>query len=122
MSTHAKAFLEHCWTYPQRSDTADDRHPSADQPISDADVGLIDVMIFWTPSARSPLGTEWRDGLIVVDCVMARGFSEASRQRLPISAQETEGRREDHTSAHYFLDAFDHYTARNLAGPAWKKS
>ena len=90
--------------------------------MSDVDVGVVDVRIFWVPPGRSPFGTEQKDGLIVVHRVMACGPKGASRQRLPIPESPDRKAGEDDSAAERLLNAFDEYAAKSLVGPAWKKS
>lgn len=90
--------------------------------MSDMDVGVVDVRIFWVPPARSHSGTEQKDGLIVVHRVMACGPRGASRQQLPIPQSSDGATSEDDSAAERLMHAFDDYAAKNLVGPAWKKS
>ncbi|MBV8992724.1 MAG: hypothetical protein JO287_03255 [Pseudonocardiales bacterium] len=89
------------------------------QPLSDLDVGVVDVRIFWFSSAREtgtqPRVEDWPQGPIVINRVMAYGPLGASKQGLPRVPSAYPGE-------HDFQNAFDDYVAKKLVGPAWKKS
>lgn len=122
MSTHTEPSREYCLTFRRRAGASGGQRSADDQPTSDADVGIVDVRIFWVPSARSPSGNDWQRGLIVVHRVTSCGFSEASRQELPIPESPARESGDDDSAAERLMDAFDKYVAKNLVGPAWKRS
>ncbi len=111
--------------------------------MSDLDVGIVAVRIFWLPSPHSPAaharqtsGKDLQHGPIVVHRTMSCGPVGVSGEDLPVpewpdnvefgafgvGMPGTEGGRAGDTREHYFQDAFDDYVAKKLVGPAWKKS
>jgi hypothetical protein len=122
MSTHPALPRKYCRTFRQRSGTSGGQHASSDHPQSDADVGVVDIKIFWFPSTHPPSGMNSPPGLIVVHRVMACGLWGASRQRLPIPQSPNGESSNDDSVAERLTDAFDDYVAKHLVDPAWKKS
>jgi tetratricopeptide (TPR) repeat protein len=126
----------------RRTDTSSTQRPSENQPVP-VPMRMIDIRIFWIPSAGSrgttaprTLGEDEQPGRIGIQRVASYGPATGLDQDLPIPESpdevifdrfgldmpETEGGRGGYTREQYFQDAFDDYVTNKLADPSSKQS
>lgn len=116
MNTAAAPSREYCWIFQQRSATSGGQHGSGDELLSEMDVCVIDVRVFWVPSVHG------QGGPVVVQRVMSYSFSGGSRYCLPLAESSGGAPGEGGSATERLMDACDDYMAKRLVGPAWKKT